>query len=95
MDCSFLPPCYQVLKQKLNRTNLITGEWLSSDLPNPLDIVPTHCGWILDVENRYKINWFEGDMSQMYTLKKIVKQIDQKVIFIELYPANRGRLKDI
>ena len=63
MDYSFLPPCYQVLKQKLNRTNLITGEWLSSDLPNPLGIVPTHCGWILDGENRYKINWFEGDMS--------------------------------
>ena len=61
MDCSFLPPCYQVLKQKLNRTNLIIGEWLSSDLPNHPDIVPTHSGCILDCENRYKINWFEGD----------------------------------
>lgn len=63
MDGSFLPPCYQVLKQKINRTNLITGKWLSSVLPNPPDLAPTHSGWILDSESRYKINWFEGDMS--------------------------------
>ena len=63
MDCSFLPPCFQVLKQKIERTNLIAGKWISSVLPNPPEISPIRSGWILDNEGLYKINWFEGNMS--------------------------------
>ena len=63
MDCSFLPPCFEVFKQKINRTNLITGKWLSSILPDPPDISPVDCGWNLDGEEHYKRHWFDGDMS--------------------------------
>ena len=63
MDGSFLPPCSRVVKQKLRRTNLIVGKWISSISPNPPSMSPINSGWILDNDGHYRLNWFEGDMS--------------------------------
>ena len=61
MDGSTLPPCHNVLKQKIKRVHLIANRWNSVDLATQSPISPTESGWTLGYGS-YQILWTEGDL---------------------------------
>lgn len=61
MDGSTLPPCHNVLKQKIKGVHLIANRWNSVDLATQSPISPTESGWTLGYGS-YQILWTEGDL---------------------------------
>lgn len=62
MDASSLPPCSNVLLEKMKRTSYVTSLWQSCVLADaPLDD-PLSFGWLMHGE-RYQLKWFEGDVA--------------------------------
>lgn len=63
LDASMLPPCQNVLLQKIARCNYVTYLWKHADKRDPLEnMQPTDHGW-KDVDGIYMPIWFTG--SQM------------------------------
>ena len=58
LDGSIMPPCGNVLLQKLKRTHLIT-RWMSATVSQPPDEYPKNSGWVFE-DQSYIIKWFEG-----------------------------------
>ena len=59
IDPAMLPPCFKVLKEKIERTNLIAHRCLYSyNLTDPWD--PLEHGWIY-CDGKVSLKWFEGD----------------------------------
>ena len=48
--------------QKVKRTNLVVGKWLSSTNTSMPELNPESCDWYLD-DGQYKIKWFRGNAS--------------------------------
>ena len=66
LDASMLPPCRNVLSQKLARCNYVAYLWKHAQLRDPLNAVqPTDNGW-KEVNGLYVPLWFTG--SQMPTV---------------------------
>ena len=61
-DSVSLPPCTKVLLEKVKRSNYVCSVWESAKNANPPSHNPENCGWKLE-EDRYTINWFDGDPS--------------------------------
>ena len=62
MDATLLPPCSSVVKEKIKRTNYICSIWNDTTMALPPVFDAEKCGWKLE-DGRYRIKWFEGDMS--------------------------------
>ena len=62
MDATLLPPCSSVVKEKIKRTNYICSIWNNATMAHPPVFDAEKCGWKLE-DGRYRIKWFEGDMS--------------------------------
>ena len=59
LDGSMLPPCSQVLKNKVLRTSYVAKLWMSAVSPHPPCASPTEFGWKLE-DNRFRVVWFNG-----------------------------------
>ena len=57
-DGSQLPPCSSVLKEKINRTEYVTGVWLSSAFLSSPDRSPVDYEWIIQYQ-KYYVKWFD------------------------------------
>jgi hypothetical protein len=58
---SSMPPCQNVLKNKVKRANFVTSMWKRSHLKDPIgQMKPERWGWIVE-DGKYEIAWFEGD----------------------------------
>lgn len=58
---SNLPPCRDVLHNKIKRTNQIAAIWRFSHSTRPQFLNPVENGWYLDsTSNDYAIKWFSG-----------------------------------
>ena len=62
VDSTSLPPCKNVLTQKIKRTAYITQIWRNATLGCHFFDLPTSSGWILK-EGSYRIHWFDGDVA--------------------------------
>ena len=63
LDAGMLPPCKNVLMQKIARCNYVTYLWKHADMKDPLEnMEPTDHGW-REVDGVYLPVWFTG--SQM------------------------------
>jgi hypothetical protein len=73
MDGSFLPPCSNVLREKIKRVNYVTAKWNSSTCIRMPPIAPEESGWIL-FGTCYRLKWFEGECTPP-TLDAIVQEV--------------------
>ena len=54
---SSMPPCQQVLHNKIRRANFVASMWKKSNAKTPIVMKAEDNGWNLD-NGRYSINWF-------------------------------------
>ena len=55
-----MPPCHNVLLQKIKRANFVAKLWKSANQAVPIQSSPVGSGWLLE-DNVYRIHWYEGD----------------------------------
>ena len=60
MDGSAMPPCYQVLLEKIKRTAFVASRWYSSTMPIEPVVSPADHGWVLH-DGKFEIKWFDGE----------------------------------
>ena len=61
-DGSHMPPCKNVLTEKVKRTKFVARKWMTS-----LDVLqpawcPSYFGWKLD-DGKYTIKWYDGEVA--------------------------------
>ena len=61
-DPSCLPPCKDVLLQKIKRTNYVAHLWKNAQYSNPVKFNFNGSGWRVD-HNSMEFVWFEGEQS--------------------------------
>ena len=62
VDSTSLPPCKNVLMQKIKRTAYIAAIWKNASLGIHQFDQPTAFGWVLE-DGNYRIHWFDGDVA--------------------------------
>ena len=59
-DPCCLPPCKDVLQQKIKRANYVASLWINSMNPGPIRFSATNNGWELSKTGKIEIVWFKG-----------------------------------
>ena len=60
VDCGLLPPCQNVLRKKILRTELVARTWYNADQVQPsVGLDPTKFGWV-QLEGSYHPDWYSG-----------------------------------
>jgi len=62
-DPCCLPPCKDVLQQKIKRANYVAHLWKNARNSNPIQFQAHDHGWKLVDTNKLEIVWFEGSQS--------------------------------
>ena len=57
LDGSSLPPCHDVLLEKIRRTCFVANLWKSSVSAHPPLLDPTDFGWKISADSLYEIIW--------------------------------------
>ena len=56
-----LPPCKDVLMQKIKRTNYITNFWKNAHHSDPVRFCPEGNGWRAKNQEKLECVWFQGE----------------------------------
>ena len=56
-----MPPCHSVLTNKVKRANYIASVWKHANQAEPCAWDPLQHGWVLEPDDGFQINWFNGD----------------------------------
>ena len=59
-DASMMPPCQQVLLQKVKRSNYVAFMWKHAHTAEPVLEHPEDHGWTLQ-NGQYRVKWYDGE----------------------------------
>ena len=55
-----MPPCHNMLANKVKRANFVSAMWKKACTPQPVIVSPVDNGWILQ-DDTYIVKWYDGD----------------------------------